>query len=80
MEFCSSFIIYLKNTKNYIKILFLFIYFILIIFLSFIFFIFLNIYNKSEYSFYIENHHILKFLFFFEKIINSYLFFFLYVF
>ena len=76
MEFCSSFIIYLKNTKNYIKILFLFIYFILIIFLSFIFFIFLNIYNKSEYSIYIENHHILKFLFFFEKIINSYLFFF----
>ena len=74
MEFCSSFIICLKNTKNYIKILFLSIYFILSIFLSLIF-IFIFQMTKDDDK-YIKTNQILEFLYCFEKIINSYLFFF----
>ena len=78
MEFCSNFIICLKNTKYYIKILLLIIYFILSSSLSLIFYIiFYNIGDDiNKYYISTNKYKILEFLYFYEKIINSYLFFF----
>lgn len=79
-EFCSSFIIKLKNTQIWIKILLIIIYFIISIFLSIIpHFLFKN-YNKGKneenfFDFDISSkYHPLKLLYFFEKNINIFLF------
>lgn len=81
MEFCYSFIKSLKDTKNYVKIIFLFIYIILCSIISNITYIIFLIRKKDEeneiFTIYIKEYKILQILYFFEKIINSILFSFL---
>ena len=80
MKFCSSFIIRLRNTSIITKFILLFIYLIIIIFLS----TFVVLLYKYYYNSFIINmkdiYNILILLYFSEKIINVFLFYFFHLF
>ena len=81
MKFCKILIIKLKKVKNLVKIILIFIYFAISIFLSVI--VLLTFKEKKNentiYSIIMDKDkyfYILNFLYFFEKLINAFLFFF----